>query len=338
MVYILGDIHFSSKKDYLIETCERFLDWFKNWSNNNEKNTLILAGDLVETHVNGGIVIDFLERFSNYCNFKEIHIVVGNHCKKKIEGDYQLAYEFYKRKPKFHIYEKATEVNIEGLNCLLLPYYWGTNEYDLTMVEYYSNIYKNKAFSNKYDLVVGHFSGEDVSFSGSVDCVKNLDKIKTKKLCLGHIHTRSTNPDRYIGSIFASRKNENDNTRAAWYYDGKSWKEEKLPVFNEFLTVTYPEELPKSEALVPIYTVLSCGNEKIAKQKYGNIFIRKVTSENIDISIRKRGNSTEFESLKTMDVNELFQDFIKVQDPPLSSEVKEKCEEVLNKYLKRAPN
>ena len=334
MVYILGDIHFSSKKDYLIETCKKFLDWFENWPANNETNSLILAGDLVDSHINGGLVIDFLERFANNCRFHDIYVVVGNHDIKYLNNIRQLSYEFYKRKPKFHVFDEATEIKIENLNCLLLPYFWGTNKYDLTMVEYYSNIYKNKSFHNNYDLVVGHFSGEDVSFAGTVDCVKNLDKINTKKLCLGHIHTRDTHPERYIGSVFGSRKNENDKTRAAWYYDGKEWKEEKLPIFNEFLNVTYPNPLPRSKALVPIYTVLSCGNEKLVKQRYGDIFIRKVTSEKVELGVRKKGSPKEFESLKNMDIKELFQDFIKIQEPPLTLEVKKKCEEALEKYLK----
>ena len=335
MIYILGDIHFSSRKDYLIATCKEFLNWYENWSANNENNILILAGDLVDSHINGGLVIDFLEKFANSSRFSEVHVVVGNHDARYQDSIRQLAYEFYKRKSKFHVYEEATEVTIEGLKCLFLPYYWGTNEYDLTMVEYYSTIYKNKAFSNNYDLAVGHFSGEDVSFAGSVDCVKNLDKIKTKKLCLGHIHTRNVNPERYIGSVYAGRKNENDYTRAAWYYDGKQWKEDKLPIFNEFLTVTYPNSLSESKALIPIYTILCCGNEKLARQKYGDrIFIRKVTSENVDVGVKKRGNNTEFESLKNIDIKELFKDFIKTQDPPLTPEVKIKCEEALKSYLK----
>ena len=103
MIAILGDIHFSSSKDYFIATCESFLSWFKSWKVNSSENSLILAGDIVQSSINGGIVIDFLERFYTYSRFKEIHIVVGNHDCKISDGRSQLAYEFYKNNPDVQI-------------------------------------------------------------------------------------------------------------------------------------------------------------------------------------------------------------------------------------------
>ena len=62
-IAILGDIHFTSRKKYFTDVCYYFLDWYLNWPTNNNNNSLILAGDLVDSHVNGGIVIDLLEKF-----------------------------------------------------------------------------------------------------------------------------------------------------------------------------------------------------------------------------------------------------------------------------------
>ena len=104
MICVLGDIHFNSSKDYMMKTCERFLDWYKTWNLNVPQNTLILAGDLVHSAVNGGIVIHFLEEFASNSRFKEVHIVVGNHDKKKVDGINQLAYEFFLQKKNFKIY------------------------------------------------------------------------------------------------------------------------------------------------------------------------------------------------------------------------------------------
>lgn len=325
MICILGDIHFASNKDYIIATCEAFLDWFNNWNKNNPDNYLILAGDLVNDVFNGGIVIDFLERFIKSSRFKEIHVCVGNHDLKKYQNRDQLAYEFYSNKPNVHVYKTVSIVQIGPLKTLILPYYWGVNDLGEPMNEYYSKITENPFIKDQsFDLTVGHFCGEDNSFPGASDCVKNLNKINTTRLCLGHIHTRNINPDVYIGSIYASKKNENDYNRAAWIYDEGNWYEERLPIFNEFLNVTYPQPLPMSRAIIPIYTIFNCGNEKLAKEKYGDIFIRFTFRGEFE-GIVTQQNDVEFESIKNMDVKELFNDFIKIQEPPFNEEIISKC-------------
>ena len=328
MICILGDLHFRSDKNYFIKVCKEFINWFKTWKLNAKGNNLILAGDLVEQAAPGGLTISFLEQFINSSNFDNVYICVGNHDEKKINGISQLAYEFLSEKSNVHIYKKATEVLIENKKVLILPYYVGVNELGLTMSEYYSSLYRNKAFHNDYDLVVGHFAGEDGSFAGATDCVKNLDKLKGR-VCLGHIHTRNVNPARYIGSVFAGKKNENDYHRAAWVL-GDSWFEDPLPLFNEFITITYPDSLPTTEALVPIYTVLNCGSENIAKSYYGDIYFRKVTASFDDIGLVKRDSlDRQFTSIKDMNIGDLFKEFISSQNPPFSKEIIAECNSAL---------
>lgn len=332
MIAILGDIHFSSSKPWFIDTCNKFLEWFNNWDKNNSNNTLILAGDLVHTSLNGGLVINFLEDFINKSKFKEIHICVGNHDKKKQDGIDQLSYEFFKLKPNVHIYEEITYKVIEGNNVLFLPYYVGLNKLNLPMNEYYSNLYNDPEWNKiHYDLIVGHCAMEDASFKGNPDCILNLEKLNPGRICLGHIHTRFVNPNVYIGSVFANRRNENDYSRAAWILDNHIWREDKLPVFCNFEVITYPEELPKTPALVPIYTILNCSSESIAKKKYGDIHIRKTTKETYDINFQKtEDTSRKFSSIKDIDIKQLFMSFVNEQTPPLSTNIIDTC---LN-YLK----
>lgn len=326
MIVILGDLHFSNFKAWSSKICEDFLSWFKNWDKNNNSNTLILAGDLVHNHINGGLVISYLERLSLYSSFNSIHICVGNHDKKRVDSEEQLAYDFYRYKPNIHIYEKPQEVSIENLRVLFLPYYSGENEEGYSMSDYYSLLYNNKKFTPGYDLIVGHFCGSDAAFPGSEDYVSNLEKLKAKKICLGHIHTRRVNPSQYIGSVYANRCNENDYKRAAWIWDGENWSEERLPLFNEFLTVVYPERLPHSKAMTPIYTILNCGSEKLARDKYGNIFIRRVLPTMEDYSSKEKYEAErKFDSVKNMDLRDLFDSFAKEQNPPLSSNIIETC-------------
>ena len=330
MICVLGDIHFNSSKDYMMKTCERFLDWYKTWNLNVPQNTLILAGDLVHSAVNGGIVIHFLEEFASNSRFKEVHIVVGNHDKKKVDGINQLAYEFFLQKKNFKIYSKPEVVTIEDKKTLMLPYFVCVNNSGKTMSQYYSEI--TEYFDNDNDIIVGHFSGEECSFYGSSDLVYNLDTLRGK-LCLGHIHTRQLNPNRYLGSVFAGRNNENDSTRAVWVFDGDDFREELLPIFNEFLYVTYPNPLPKSSAEVPIYTVLNCSSEETARNLYGDIYIRKVTKDLVErSSTRKEDLEKQFDSTKNFDVKELFENFLKTQD--FNDGVTHKCREALSALIK----
>lgn len=327
----LGDVHFRSDKPYWRKACEEFLEWFRTWKENNKDNALILLGDLVDTSVNGGTVIEYLERFYNYSNFKEIHICVGNHDVKKINGETQLAYEFYLRKPNVFIYKESTEVKIGDKKALFCPYYLGQDKNGLTMSEKYSHISTNKKlFSNDYDFVVGHMCGEDCSYPGAIDCISNLDDV-SGRVILGHIHSRFTNPRRYIGSVFAEKKNENDSSRCYFYLEGDTWGEVKLPVFNEFINVSYPNELPNTDAIVPIYTILNCKDEKTARELYGDIYIRKVTI-NATESIKNKlfEDQSDFNSIKNFDIMDLFEEYILLKKDTLQRESIEECRKALS--------
>lgn len=326
MIAILGDIHFDSSKDYFIKVCNEFIKWFSEWKYNKNGNDLILAGDLVASSINGGIVIDFLERFYKASRFDSIYIIEGNHDRKFIEGEPQLAYEFFKNKENIKIYNRPCEENIQGLKVLLLPFF-ARDEEGRTMKDVYSSLYKTH--KGPYDLAVGHFCESKAGFKGAEDCIDNLEKLNAKKICLGHIHTREADPSIYIGSIYARRKEEVDPTRAAWIYDG-TWKEDLLPEFNTFCYVMYPEPLPETRAIVPIYTILNCSSEKSARRVYKDIFIRKCTPSKIEEPQRKKCYFDSEVSIK-IDIEDLFKAFCDAQKPPLSPETISTCKALLKR-------
>ena len=329
-IVALGDIHFRDDHPYFMEVCENFLEWYSSWERNNSNNSLILTGDLVESALLSGRVADYLERFIGASKFKSIHICCGNHDQRKYHNTDQLAYEFYRNKKNVYIYQRATETNIEGLSVLFLPFYFGLNEKGKSMVEYYNNIPNDPTFSNDYDLVVGHFSGGDMDFGGSSDCVSKISEIKTKKLILGHIHTRLVTPEVYIGSVFACKKNENDNTRCSFIYEDGLWKQETLPKFLEFLSVLYPNALPKSNALTPVYTILNCNSEEVALQRYGFINIKRVTLDLVENTASKKTDmERQFSSVKELNISELLASFFKSQDPPYDLDIEEECVNLL---------
>lgn len=325
MICILGDVHFNSSKDYYIHIGNAFIDWFANWIHNNSANVLILAGDLVNTSVNGGIVIDQLERLILASKFKSIYLVVGNHDVKKKDGVEQLAYKFLAQKPNIHIIERLSLQQIEGANVLLLPHYLPEAN-EPTMVDYYSNLHKT--IHNDILLTVGHFSDEQYTFG--TDGVRNLEKLKTKYICLGHIHTR-VNPKRYIGSVYTTRLGEHDNTRAAWLLDTatKQMLYDPLPTFSEFLSAEYPNPLPETKAIVPIYTITNCASEQLARMQYGNIFIRKVLRGS-DLKKVTSDHTEVSKNVQNMDIPAMFTEFLRTYPVPLDRSVASICSKLLS--------
>ena len=318
MIAILGDVHFASLKEYHVKIGEAMISWFSTWKYNNPENELILTGDIVHTAVNGGLVIAMLERFVNASRFAVIHIVPGNHDMKRHENVVQLAYEFLRKRPNVVIYDRDTVATIQGKKVLMLPHYIPQNSHEPPMLEYYSSLYKK--YPDTYDLLVGHFLEEKASFGGA--CVKNLDKLSVKKICLGHLHTRMF-PE-YIGSMYANKSNEADPTRAAWIFDNAmNCIEDPLPVFCEYLSVEYPEPLPESNAVVPIYTVNNCPTEAQALRQYGPINIRKVIHA-LNTST-KSSDEIDKASIENFNVVTLFKEFLQTRDTPIDRRVASLC-------------
>jgi len=315
-IAVLGDIHFASSKPYYVEVAEAFLRWFADWKENKAGNELILAGDVVHSSVNGGLVIDFVERMCKQSRFDRIHIVVGNHDVKFRDGANQLAYEFLRQKPFVSIYDRATVVDIQGEKVLMLPHYLPGPAEPL-MRDAYSNAYRT--FPDAYLLAVGHFMEESQAF-GAGDAIVNLDKLNAKHIILGHLHIRA-NPEIYIGSVYANKSNENDSRRAAIIFENGLRREEKLPVFCEFLDVFYPNKLPPSGALVKVYTLYGCTSETLAKATYGSIHIRK----HVQSLAGKEVNTTRSDAPKDLDVHQLFADFLKSSPVPIDRRVASIC-------------
>jgi predicted phosphodiesterase len=325
MIAILGDIHFNSSKDYWIEVSLQFLKWFENWQYNNSNNELILAGDLVHSSVNGGVVISFLEKLANASRFAKIHIVVGNHDIKRRDGIVQLAYEFLRERDNVLIYDRMQVATIQSRRVLMMPHYI-PEQRETVMKMAYSNAYK--VYADHYDLVVGHFLESSVFYGGS-DSIENLSKLDAKHLCLGHVHNR-VDPRIYIGSVFPCRHTETDTRRAAWILldDTACTKiEDPLPIFCEFASIRYPEAIPATAALVPIYTITNCASEAAARSVYKNIYIRKV----ITGLGAAQSSMTDIENTAEEELNayQLFTEFLKLQSPPLERSVVSLCRPML---------
>lgn len=326
-ICILGDLHLRDDKDYFVETCEQFLEWFRLQPYNNKENTLILLGDLVERALLSGRVAEYLERFIKYSQYKDIHIIVGNHDLKRQYNTEQLAYHFYVNKPHIHIHYNCEKFIVEGKSILAMPHFNGVNSYNQNLVQFYSTLTEKKAYQEHYDLALGHFNCDDISFGNQA--VHDIEKLDADRVVLGHIHGRDRNPDRYLGSVFAGKVDENDNNRAMLVVDGDSIEEYRLPKFNEFLSAYYPEELPKSDALVPIYKIYNCTSESIAREKYGNIFIQKTIRAESDVKINKSKVSFEQNFSSSLNIKDILRELLSNR-PDISQNAKNICNRIVS--------
>jgi len=267
MIIVLGDIHFRSDYAWFKEAAEKFLEWFESWEYNKQVHELILLGDLVERSVNGGTVISFIEKLANVSKFKKVHILVGNHDFKRIEGRFQLAYEFLRERPSIVIYEEFRVAKIGGLDCAMLPHISPSPEIT-NPYAYFSSLYKE----HKADIVFGHVQDETLSGRS----VSNLDKI-SKHLCLGHIHVRSN--ERYIGSIYPSNPIQNGPRYFRTYSKIKGsihMREYPLPNFLTFKAIKYGDKIVNDDdCLVPVYIVNEAPPESLRTSDYSGVHIRK---------------------------------------------------------------
>ena len=318
MIIALGDIHFRSDYAWFRDAIEKFLIWFKNWELNNANNILFLVGDLTHEEENGGIVLDYIERFFSYNNFKETHITIGNHDYKRIKNLYQLSYEHLNRRPNVFIYKEFILINKENINIALLPYAYPSIKNPKPFEEYSKNIKENKS---NIELIFGHVTDSDLF--GSAEMVKGLNKV-TSNVCLGHIHQRLSK--NYIGSVFPLNRKENGE-RYYRRYEKKDKKvimiEERLPDFLEFVTINYGEDPIRSDDSVIVHEILNCPAQEIIYSKYQDVYIKKY------IKISKKLEYDPSESNTKSSMNKMFSEFIKDSNKSYNRNIIKRCRSVL---------
>jgi hypothetical protein len=213
--------------------------------------------------------------------------------------------------------EPAEVLDIEGMHILSLPHYNFRTDLP-SMWEYYGNLPKNIR-DQHFDLVCGHFSDNSAQL---FDHTTDISYLNTSHVVLGHQHIRASS--HYTGSLYPCKISENDSPkpRSVWVFEKKNGKVVKheiaLPKFGEYRAAEYPKPLPKTEAQIVIWTVLGCESEKIARDFYGDIYIRGVAAN----FIKKNNNIIVSDDTFVMD-NPLitFNEWIKTAKTPVSRSV-----------------
>lgn len=118
---IIGDLHAKNKEPFNKSICQ-FFEWLlKKYKN----EVIIQLGDLFDSASPHNLVIDSIVSYIK--QFKEFHIIEGNHDTNYIRGGILT---FLRHFDNVFIYENKTEIEIEGMKCLMLPYKKNTEEYE----------------------------------------------------------------------------------------------------------------------------------------------------------------------------------------------------------------
>jgi hypothetical protein len=223
-----------------------------------------MLGDLTESAFLSGQIYDLLLHLFVNLKYKDVYIVVGNHDKKpNRQGSMVLSYKFLQSKNVtklfssigIHVIDKAEALSIEGIDSLVLPY---TSDF---------STYEQRKDDHSYDAIFGHFT--DTSDMSIRDRTVDISHLKASLICLGHQH----NPgNHYIGSVVPNSTSEAGKERSIWILSktssGIQCLKESIPCICDYYTHTFPDPLGAVDAKYPIWTMLNCASEDIAKEQY----------------------------------------------------------------------
>jgi hypothetical protein len=249
---VCGDIHHREKEPFYSQIKD-FFKWYINSKYNSEDNGLILLGDLIESVDSSyELLSEFIDLFLNYLKHKEIYILLGNHDTSIKTSSLSL----FKPFSNIKIIDKIANINIEGMDCLFLPFYYvGKDENKLTKEEFYSNL-PDQYYEKEYDYVFHHLETEEQHFPDHAFC--DLSKLKRSKTLAGHIHVSNIDKSgSYLGSIGLNSKTESGKTPYIASIDVQTKKHEliEVPKTLEYYEVTYPDNLPEINTKYAVFTV-----------------------------------------------------------------------------------
>jgi len=210
----ISDLHIKNKEPFYSAT-KQFLNYVADTYPDDE---VVQLGDLFDAStVHSSVmyeVITILKRF------KKFHTISGNHDQSRRSGNLLLPLDHH---DNIIVYDKMTEVEIEGHKCLMLPYIHNAKEE-----------YEKVEWSGSY--MFGHFTNEEDAFG---DEGVNTDKINACQI-FGHTHTFATySPHKIVlGVNLPTRNGEINNPflRITKTFDFFS-----APLIFEYQTIKYGE-------------------------------------------------------------------------------------------------
>lgn len=306
----IGDLHLSDDRPWSFDVSSRVVDYIISHPTNTKDNTLVLLGDITDKAVISGQVISLLEKLFRGLKYEKVYVLRGNHeLKKNKVGQETYVLDFLRSDSysNIDIVDEVREFALDGNLYLMLPFF--NDDGKRSMKEEYEAL----RFDHGFVAVFGHLQDNSLDLPGeSID----LSNITTQNWCLGHIHNPS---DHYLGSLIPNSTSEAHKIRSIVSFDGAGKEIMLVRTITDYYDVVYPDPLPVADCDVPVYTVYNCTDESVAREKYGNIYIRKCVYEvSMDIEAFKSLGTSRMESLGTLSSKEMFADFRKTAkfNPP----------------------
>jgi len=296
---IVGDLHGRSEEPFY-SSFKLFLKWLKPQID--EDTLLILLGDVLHNAKSDGITNQLLVKFFQQLPACRIIVLQGNHDYSKIDGLGLLPVLELEKNIEIIAYPK-TEI-IDGVNYLFLPHYYPFSNDLPPMEDFYSNI--DNSFSNKFDTafdyILTHVGDERQTFFK-----KHCDlSFLTGKRVSGHVHHYQ---EGYIGSSLITRANERgkDSYIAIIDPSTKAIDYVVTPVFMDYCTVKFSEEVPSTKAAINFLDITDAPSQEEAEKLYKGYHIHSI--DVVSSSLEAQESKEEVGESKT--VVEYFNSFVK---------------------------
>jgi predicted phosphodiesterase len=336
-VSVIGDIHFDDSRPWSIKVAQKVIEGIVNSPLNISENTLVLLGDLTERSSISGTVYSMLMSLFVQLKYKEVYILVGNHDGKlNMFGKPVLVYDFIRSKAlkdrlfkNFTIVSEPKEITLEGMDFLFLPHIF--NDGRRSLKDYERNLTKhwNIDVTKKYTSVFGHFTSTFLDVPGEKIDVSYL---KSDFYCFGHIHNPT---DHYQGSYVPNSIAEAGKIRQVRVYENGKQFIVDAPYILEYSAVKFPDPLPSSGADITVWTVHNCKDEEVARDHYGDVFIRRciydIAMDNEDFD--KLAKALAGDDEEGVSIEAMFDEWVAFSK--LTPELKEKAKQYLTLSLNK---
>lgn len=294
---IISDLHIKSKEPYY-SSIKQFLNYLLEHYPDED---VVQLGDLFDSSTAHSSTL--YEIIGILKKFKKIHILQGNHDISRRAG---LITEPFKHYDNIIVYDKMTEVEIEGHKCLMLPWIYNAKE-----------IYEQVEWSGHYCF--SHLTNKEDSFNGEY---VDLSKIHSCRI-YGHTHTtRDLGENGYVmGVNIPTRNLEISNPFIRIGKEEDTFEFIESPKYFEYQTLKYGE-FPENKN--NILNIKKAPSYPSVYEMYKDYYVRK---EGIEI-LRTENDATiadkEFESGNIID---RFARYAK------EKEVSKEIYECANRYL-----
>lgn len=296
---IIGDIHAKNKQPHWMFIQKMFEELITTY----KEEVLVLLGDVFDT---SSPVAEIEEAIANYLvQFKEVHIVSGNHDQSKRLGNTLLPLRVHEN---IHVYTDKTEVVIDGKKCLILPYKDSYREYE--SIEW------------KGDYCFLHVTNVEDAFSDEGVSLKGIDAVQI----YGHTHTHKVYDKNKIvlGVPLPTRNLEVPNSVIVTSTSGYEFVNLETSFYYE--TVSYGEfPINKSN----IINVVNAPSRDSVFDKYKDYWIREE-----GIQILRNENDLQVEEFTSFENGNILDKFaIFSKENEISKEVTECISSRLSKIL-----